>query len=285
MESQVVTAHQGARGIATAAHFGPLLSQRWRRRESNPRNVSAISGQPYYRRDLALVHHLGYAFHADACAPGILALLEPIRERRGLVLELGCGSGALTRHLVEAGHRVVATDASPPMLELAREAVSGVEELRLLKLPNDPLPDCDAVVSVGHVLSYLPSERLLEAALVAVAKALRRGGLLAIDLLDLRYGDDLRGDETRGRVGDEWAVVVKLSRPDERLYVRAITTFVRSEDGSWRRDDERHENVLVDTARIPAFLATLGLEARVAESFGEEELPPGLVAIAGSRPG
>ena len=28
------------------------------------------------------------------------------------VLELGCGSGTLTRHLVEAGHRVVATDAS-----------------------------------------------------------------------------------------------------------------------------------------------------------------------------
>ena len=230
------------------------------------------------------MHHLGYAFHADACAPGILTLLEPIRERRGLVLELGCGSGALTRHLVEAGHRVVATDASPAMLELARE-VSGVEELRLLKLPNDPLPDCDAVVSVGHVLSYLPSERLLKAALVAAAKALRPGGLLAIDLLDLRYGDDLRADETRGRVGDEWAVVVKLSRPDERLYVREITTFVESADGSWRRDDERHENVLVDTARIPAFLATLGLEARVEDSFGEEELPPGLVAIVGSRPG
>jgi 2-polyprenyl-3-methyl-5-hydroxy-6-metoxy-1,4-benzoquinol methylase len=66
----------------------------------------------YYRRDLALVHHLGYGFHADACAPGILALLESVRERRGLVLELGCGSGTLTRHLVEAGHRVVATDAS-----------------------------------------------------------------------------------------------------------------------------------------------------------------------------
>jgi hypothetical protein len=27
---------------------------------------------PYYRRDLALVHHLGFGFHADDCAPGIL---------------------------------------------------------------------------------------------------------------------------------------------------------------------------------------------------------------------
>ena len=27
---------------------------------------------PYYRRDLALVHHRGYGVHADACAPGIV---------------------------------------------------------------------------------------------------------------------------------------------------------------------------------------------------------------------
>ena len=65
----------------------------------------------YYRRDLALVHHRGFGFHADRTAPGILALLEPVRERRGLVLELGCGSGLLTRHLLDAGHRVSATDA------------------------------------------------------------------------------------------------------------------------------------------------------------------------------
>jgi SAM-dependent methyltransferase len=229
------------------------------------------------------VHQRGYGFHADACAPGILTLLEPVRERQGLVLELGCGSGALTRHLVAAGHRVVATDASPAMLELARAAVPGAEDVRLLKLPDDPLPACDAVVSVGHVLSYLPNEGSLKAALVAAADALRPGGVFAIDLLDLRYGDDMPGDETRGRIGDDWAVVVKLSRPHERLYVRELTTFLRNEDGTWRRDDERHENVLVETSRIPAFLAKHGLDVRVAESFGEEELPPGLVAIIGNR--
>ena len=52
-----------------------------------------MSDEPYYRRDLALVHHRGFGFHADDCAPGILALLEPVRARDGLVVELGCGSG------------------------------------------------------------------------------------------------------------------------------------------------------------------------------------------------
>jgi SAM-dependent methyltransferase len=241
------------------------------------------TAEPYYRRDLAYTHQRGYAFHADACASGILALLEPVRERGGLVLELGCGSGALTRHLVEAGQCVVATDASSAMLELAREAVPGAKAIRPLTLPDDPLPQCDAIVSVGHVLSYLPDEASIERALVAAAEALRPGGIFAIDLLDLRYGDDLRPDETRGRVGEDWAVVARLSRPAASLYVREITTFVRQEDGSWRRDDERHENVLVDTSRVPALLAEHGVDARVADSFGDEELPLGLVAIVGRR--
>jgi hypothetical protein len=30
----------------------------------------------HYRADLARIHHEGFAFHADACAPGIVALLE-----------------------------------------------------------------------------------------------------------------------------------------------------------------------------------------------------------------
>jgi len=48
---------------------------------------------PYYRRDLARIHHLGFGFHAEATAPGVLALLTPVKERGGLVVEIGCGSG------------------------------------------------------------------------------------------------------------------------------------------------------------------------------------------------
>ena len=46
---------------------------------------------PYYRHDLALVHDRGFAFHAAACARGIVDLLAAVRARDGLVLELGCG--------------------------------------------------------------------------------------------------------------------------------------------------------------------------------------------------
>jgi SAM-dependent methyltransferase len=240
---------------------------------------------PYYRADLARVHHLGFGFHADMCAPGILALLEPVRERDGLVLELGCGSGLLTRYLLDAGHRVLATDASPAMLELARDVASDAEEIRVLVLPDDPLPECDAVVSIGHVLSYLPDEDALDRALVASAQALLPGGVYAIDLCDLRWGEARRDAPPYGRVADDWAIVTEFSVPRPERFVRQMATFLRNDDGSWRRDDERHDNVLIDTARVPALLAEHGVDAEVRPAFGDETLPDGLVAIVGGRAG
>jgi len=53
----------------------------------------------------------------------------------------------------------------------------------------------------------------------------------------------------------------------------------------WRRDRERHENVLVDTSRLPALLAEHGVTAAVGSSFGPAELPPGMRAVIGRKNG
>jgi len=241
-----------------------------------------MASDPYYRSDLARVHHLGYGAHADLCAPGILALLEPIRARGGLVLELGCGSGRLTRHLVDAGHRVLATDASPDMLALAREAVPEAD-LRRLALPDDPLPEADAIVAVGHVLNYLPDEAAIERAWGAIARALRPRGVLALDVCDREYGATRASLPPHAQVTDEWAIVTRYALPSPARFVRDITVFVREDGERWRRDDERHENVLLDTSAIPALLARHGVEATVRPSFGTERLPAGMRAIVGAR--
>jgi SAM-dependent methyltransferase len=240
--------------------------------------------EPYYRRDLALVHHLGYGFHADRTSESIVQLLAPVRARDGLVLEIGCGSGLLTRYLIDAGHRVLATDASPAMLDLARDTVPDAAGLEMLTLPDDPVPEADAIVGIGHALNYLPDEESLNRALVALAQALRPGGTFAIDLCDIQWGTDRVHIENAGRVGDDWAIVALFSVPRPNLYVREMTTFVREDDGTWRRDFERHDNVLVDTSLIPALLAEHGVHAEVRDSFVDEELPSGLKAIVGHKP-
>jgi SAM-dependent methyltransferase len=239
---------------------------------------------PYYRRDLALVHHRGFGFHADGCAADLIELLAPVRERDGLVLEIGCGSGLLTRYLVGAGFRVLATDASPAMLDLARDTAPGADGFSQLTLPDDPVPPCDAVVGIGHPLCYLPSLEAIERALVAMARALRPGGVLATDLEDFEWGE-LRVDQAdQARLGDDWAIITRVSVPERDSFVREMTTFVRDDDGSWRRDDERHDNVLLDVSAVPALLAPEGIDAVTARSFGVHELPVGLYALVGRKP-
>jgi SAM-dependent methyltransferase len=184
----------------------------------------AEPGTPYYRRDLALVHHLGFGFHADDCAPGILELLRSVRERDGLVVELGCGSGLLTRHLVDAGHRVIATDASAAMLDLAGDYAVGAEDIRKLVLPDDPIPEADAIVSVGHVLSYLPDAAAIDRALLAIAEALRPGGVMALDLCDHSYAEAGPDFPIGARVADEWAIITERSTPTPDRFVRQMDT-------------------------------------------------------------
>jgi len=198
----------------------------------------------YYRHDLALIHDRGQGQHADRCAPGILELLAPLVPG-GLVLELGCGSGALTRHLLAAGWRVIATDASPDMLELARANLGPDADLRRLTRPDDPLP--------------------------------------AIDICDLAFGQLQPGTESSGRTATDWAVISQYSRPAPDRFARDITTFVPDGHGAWRRDSEHHENVLVDTSGLPALLREHGVTATVGSSFGTEELPTGMVAVTATR--
>jgi SAM-dependent methyltransferase len=235
----------------------------------------------YYQHDLALIHARGFGEYADRCAPGLLDLLAPVRG--GLVLELGCGAGAMTRHLLAAGHRVIATDASAAMVELARAALGADVDVRQLVLPDDPLPAADAIVSVGHVISYLPAAAAVHRALVAMSGALRPGGVLALDICDLELGRVRTGELPVGRAGPDWAVIAEFSAPAPDRVVRDITTFVPDGAGAWRRGRERHEYVLVDTSLIPVLLASCGVTATVASAFGTAELPPGLRAVTGVR--
>ncbi len=108
----------------------------------------------------------------------------------GRVLELACGSGRVLVPLAQAGHRVVGLDASPHMLEIAREklARSGATvEARLVQgdMRSFALdgPFDLAIIAVKS-FAYLTERADQLRTLSNVAAHLRPGGLLALDLLN-----------------------------------------------------------------------------------------------------
>ena len=151
-------------------------------------------------------------------------------------------------------------------------------------LPDDPVPSADAIVSVGHPLSYLDDEDQLNRSIHALAEALNPDGVIAFDICDVQYGDARRDDPPQVWFGDDWVLITRTSVPRPTTFRRDMTMFVRSDPASWRRSDEVHDNVLIDTTKLPSLLQTHGVQARIGVSFGSERLPIGLVTVVGMKP-
>jgi len=244
---------------------------------------------PYYRDDLAWVHHTGYAGYVTNAQSGIVDRLREHGLARGQrVLDIGCGSGLLARALLAEGYAVSGVDASPAMIELAR-AQAPAGDVLAIALPTrrrpgevGALPAADAIVSTGHVLNYLDSSEDLALALAELAAALRPGGLLAIDLMTERYAEARDIRHPHARVEDDWTIVTRFSRPAPHRFDREITVF-RRVDGAWRRSDEHHSNVTFEVDAAVEILRAGGVDARGEPAFGEEVPPEGLVVLAGIK--
>lgn len=243
----------------------------------------------YYQTDLAWVHHAGYAQHVERTCVGIMRLLRDGGLSAGAcVLDIGCGSGLLARKLLDAGFVVHGVDASPAMIDLARDYARGAN-FDVMRLPtrlaagtHGSLPEADAVVSTGHVLNYLDTRAHVAQALGELACAVRPGGVLAIDLMTGSYGETHAIDAVHAKVEDDWAIVTRFSRPDPNRLDRMITIFRRVGDG-WRRSDEYHRNLTFDVDDALNVLRDNGIDAQSRAAFGDEKLPEGLVVLTGTR--
>ncbi|MBQ8800630.1 MAG: methyltransferase domain-containing protein [Lachnospiraceae bacterium] len=61
----------------------------------------------------------------DAWAEYLIELLEENGVMDGLVCELGCGTGQMTRRLAAVGYDMIGIDLSEEMLDVAREQEYG----------------------------------------------------------------------------------------------------------------------------------------------------------------
>lgn len=111
--------------------------------------------------------------------PAMLALAGDVEGRQ--VLDAGCGSGALSAALLAKGAIVTGFDASPAMVELARERLRGAADLHVADI-TQPLPFDDDTfddVVVSLVLHYFED---WTAPLAELRRILQPGGRLLISV-------------------------------------------------------------------------------------------------------
>ncbi|MFL5938272.1 MAG: class I SAM-dependent methyltransferase [Gaiellaceae bacterium] len=119
-------------------------------------------------------------------APIAGALVAAARPRPGDdALELGAGTGLVTKRVAGRVRSLVATDLSPAMLDVARRSVERPNAVFATADYNAPLPFLDASFNV--VLSGLTYVQDELAPLEEIARVLRPGGRLALAMWGASY--------------------------------------------------------------------------------------------------
>ncbi|PZF82807.1 class I SAM-dependent methyltransferase [Jiangella anatolica] len=170
-------------------------------------------------------------------------------DRPARVLDLGAGTGKLTRSLVAAGHDVVAVDPSEPMLAQLRIALPAVDA-REGTAEQLPLADATVdVVTVGQAYHWFdPSMALPE-----IARVLRPGGRLGL-IWNLR-------DDSVGWVDELWSMFGENEggRPDDP---QALPPFGPMERRTFRHEQRLDRDGLLGLVASRSYVAILAAPER-----------------------
>jgi SAM-dependent methyltransferase len=148
------------------------------------------------------------------------------------ILDLGCGTGLLTRELAVGNRQVIGVDPAAAMLAVARRQ-PGAERVRWIEGDSSAMgrPDADLVIMAGNVAQVFLSDAEWTTTLNFIHAALRSGGHLAFESRNpnARAWEEWNRDATY-TVSDspfgpieEWLEVV--SEDNGRVRLKGYNTF------------------------------------------------------------
>lgn len=196
---------------------------------------------------------------AEECREKLLA------SERDLVVDLGCGTGALTELLYQKGYDMIGVDNAPEMLEIAMEKreQSGSDilylqqDMRELELYST----VGAIVSVCDSVNYILEEDELLEVFRRVNNYLYPGGLFLFDFnTDYKYREVI-GNGTIAENREDCSFIWENYYDDESALNEYDITFFVQEDGElFRRFTETHIQRGYEAGRMKELLEAAGLE-------------------------
>ena len=184
----------------------------------------------------------------------------------GLLLELGCGTGRMTRLLAAEGYDMIGVDNSEEMLSVAREYT--MENTEILYLLQDMREfelygTVRAVVSVCDSLNYITEEEELEHVFALVNNYLDPEGLFVFDFnTEYKYREIL-GEQTIAEDREECSFIWdNYYDEDERINEYELTLFVREDEEAslYRKYQESHFQKAYTLREMRGLLEKAGLK-------------------------
>lgn len=215
---------------------------------------------------------------------------DPLESERNLVLDLGCGTGVLTRLMYEKGYDLIGADISSDMLDVAQNHDSDAS--RDADINPDPgimyicqdMCELDLYSTVGTVYSscdtinYLLEDEEVEACFRGVSKFLYPGGIFIFDFNTIHKYRDVIGESTIAENTDDVSFIWENYFDGEsNINECDLSLFIRREDeGLYEKCEETHFQRGFSLPEIRDFLKKAGLN--IVKIADEREV------LAGDKP-
>lgn len=195
----------------------------------------------------------------------LTGLLKEYGVEDGLVLDLGCGTGKLTRLLADYGYDMIGVDLSEEMLQIAVQKEA--EEPRgILYLEQDMREfelygTVHAVVSICDSMNYLMEYEDLVQVVRLANNYLDPHGVFIFDLNTVyKYREEL-GEQTIAENREESSFIWENFYDEEEMVNEYdLTLFIREEDGRYGKYEETHYQRAYELETVKKAIAEGGME-------------------------
>ena len=194
----------------------------------------------------------------------IISLLTEAGIKDGLVADLVCGTGKMTRLLSKAGYDMIGIDNSGEMLEIAREHQYEEDDGILYLLQDmrefELYGTVRAVISICDSMNYLLEEADLLTVFKLVNNYLDPKGLFIFDLNTRYKYEILLGETTISENREEGSFIWdNYFDEEEGINQYDLTLFIREEGDLYRKYEETHFQRVYELETVKRLLKEAGL--------------------------
>lgn len=192
----------------------------------------------------------------------LMELLKEYHIEEGVVCELGCGTGKMTRLLADAGYDMIGVDMSEDMLAIAsmenpQQILYLCQDMRELELYGTVA----AVVSVCDSMNYLLEEEDLLEVFQRVNEYLEPGGVFLFDLNTIYKYETLLGETTICENRPEGSFIWEnYYDAEEQINEYDLTLFIQEKENLYRKFEETHYQRGYSLEKIRTLLEEAGME-------------------------